>query len=180
LFFAAPQYHGPKALGPFKIDDFSFPFARVFAILGRPAGSEPVLCYESTDRNKYLWFEEMAGEPKVVGSVFLSKFPNCFNVPKKNVVIDRAMWRTDKGVGLGSTIAELELAHGKAQAIEKIKGRDFRDLVFGGDPNKVRPELGESVWMYGGPYAGISDDLRIAYFGIKQGKVVWIFLSHNE
>lgn len=68
-------------------------------------------------------------------------------------------------------------AYGKPSAIDRIYSRDAR-LIIPGDsrPNVAHPELGQTLWRY----SGADDDLRTASFGIRDGKVAWIFLSHDE
>lgn len=101
-------------------------------------------------------------------------------------------WKTAEGIGLGSTEADVIKAYGDPsvqipinedgsgqqqtkgdtdESIFKLRVRGFRT----GD--KVS-RLGDHRLFYGP--AENSDDLRAAEFGIRDGKVSWIFLSRNE
>lgn len=170
-------YSGPMALGPFRVNEYDFPLQRLFDLLGQPvAPNASYLCYESPETSTFVWLSTLAQSHKKVGSVFVSRFPNCIGQPKRAAKIDPKEWRTEKGVGLGSTTDELLAAYGKPSRAEKFAGRSFRWVIAGDDLSKSRPELGQSVWVY----AGAEDDLRTAEFGIRNGKVAWILLTHNE
>jgi hypothetical protein len=177
---AEAPYSGPKKLGPFVVEDRKFPIQRFFDSLGPPASARSnTFCYESNDGTTFLWFERLArsaGYPNAVGSVLVSDFRNCVGHATKTTRIDRNGWKTEKGVGLGSTTGGLFKAHGKPSAIENVS-RSFRWVIAGDEnSNAAKPELGQTVWIY----RGAEDDLNEACFGIRSGKVAWIFLSHNE
>jgi len=92
-----------------------------------------------------------------------------------------AAWKTKKGIGLSSTADEVRNAYGKPSKEDKIEGTKYRWVIHGDRTDnhytdKKRPELGDAVLVY----QGAPDDLRIAEFGIREGKVVWISLSKNE
>ena len=177
---AEAPYSGPKALGPYLVDDIKFPLQRLFDVLGPPASAKSeTFCYESSDGKAAVSIERMAasaGSLNAAGSVLISEFRNCIGQPRKMTLIDPKAWRTEKEVGLGSTTEELMKAHGKPSVIDPIVAQDYRWVIAGDNPRTARPELGKTVWVYG----RVGNDLRIAEFGIRNGKVVWIFLSHNE
>jgi hypothetical protein len=172
-------YTGPNELGYFHIDhDTSV--QHLFRVLGKPlmSSKEPA-CYKNGIA--YLWFERRAHSSTIVGDIMLSSFPNCMDSPVRTTSEVLQKWRTEKGIGLGSTELEVIKAYGKASE-RQIKGTAYRSLIQGDYlvrenryANIKRPELGEKALIYGS-----SDDMRSAAFGIKNGKVVWISLTNTE
>jgi hypothetical protein len=134
------------------------------------------LCFGSADDKAYIWIDKMAHSPAKAGSVFVSRFRNCFGQPLKTTPIDPTKWRTEKGIGIESTSEELLKAYGKPRTIEKVV-LGIGPLIVGADGSAGgRPEYGQSIWSY----PGADDDVRGAQFGIREGRIVWIFLTHNE
>ncbi len=179
----AQNYSGPNALGPFRIDrDVSM--KTLFARLGEPASvTGEVFCYSFKGGEQGLTITRMgtAYDAKVVGTVTLSAFPNCVKQSVQATTDDFASWKTEKGIGLSSTRAEVLKAYGEPTREDKIEGTKYRWVIHGDRVNnrytrQKRPELGDTVLVY----RGATDDLRIAEFGIRNGKVVWISLSKNE
>ncbi len=173
---AGEVYHGPKALGPFVIDNYDLPMKALLTLLGgaHNAKSENI-CYESTDQHFFIRVESVGVAPRSAGAVLVSDFRNCFGQPRNSTLSDATQWRTEKGTGLGSTASAIEKAYGKPSTVEKTdsgKGLYYGDAV----PVGPRPELGDTQLLY----TGASDDLRVTIFGIRNSKVAWILISHNE
>jgi len=177
------DYAGPPALGPFRVDrDVSVD--SLFQRLGRPSSTaENHLCYRSSDGTAFLVLTRMTEDygPKIAGGVVLSTFRNCVNRLVTVTPDDLAAWKTAKGIGLSSTADDVRKAYGTPLRVDKVEGDDYRRVIYGDfvDNHYVkvkRPELGDTVLVYG----RAPDDLRIAEFGIREGRVVWIFLSKNE
>jgi hypothetical protein len=176
-------YIGPNTLGPFRIDkDISLSI--LFDILGRPSSTaRDVFCYQSNDSKTFLALTPMvpAYDLSIAGTVTLSGFRNCTKGSVQTTPLDLAGWKTEKRIGLGSTTSDVRKAYGKPSGEDKIEGTKYRWVIYGDRTNNhykavKRPELGDTVLVYqGGPH-----DLRIAEFGIREGKVVWISLSKNE
>jgi hypothetical protein len=113
---------------------------------------------------------------KVAGDVELSDFRNCLDRPVQVTSDDLAAWKTDEGIGLGSSSDDVKKAYGRPSTEESI-GTDYRWIIRGAPAqSKRRPEVGTTVLGY----TGASDDLSAAYFGIRDGKVACILLSKNE
>lgn len=177
------KYTGPNRLGPFRIDkDVSM--KTLFRQLGQPpsTGGE-VFCYRSQTGEQAVALTRMvaAYDSKVAGTATLSSFQNCVKRPVQTTADDLAAWKTERGIGLSSTIADVLKAYGKPTREDKIEGTKYRWVIHGDRINnrytpQKRPELGDTVLVY----QGAPDDLRIAEFGIRNGKVVWISLSKNE
>ncbi len=171
-------YAGPKSLGPFRIDkDVSM--NSLFEELGRPSNvTRDTFCYQSKDGHAYLMLTRMVEvyDRTVAGNVQLSDFRSCLDIPTQVASHEFAAWRTERGVGLGSSSEEVMKAYGKPSSVESI-GSDYRAIIHGAPAHSHRkPEVGTTVLGY----TGASDDLSAAYFGIRDGKVAWISLSKNE
>jgi hypothetical protein len=175
---SAQAYAGPNSLGPFRIDkDVSM--NSLFEKLGYPlkvAGD--TFCYRSKDGHAFLILTRMVAvyDRRVAGNVELSDFRNCLDKPVQLAPDALEKWKTDKGIGLGSSAEDVKKAYGKPSSEESI-GTDYRSIIHGAPAHsEKKPEVGTTVLGY----RGASDDLNAAYFGICDGKVVWISLSKNE
>jgi hypothetical protein len=171
-------YAGPQSLGPFRIDkDVSM--NSLFEKLGHPSKvAGDTFCYQSRDGHEYLVLTRMVAvyDRKVAGDVQLSDFRSCLDRPVQVTSDELAAWRTEKGIGLGSSSKDVMKAYGKPSRVEGT-GSDYRAIIHGAPAHsKKRPEVGTTVLGY----RGASDDLNAAYFGIRDGKVAWISLSKNE
>jgi len=173
---ADEAYRGPKVLGPFAIDNYALPMKALFDLLGAPRNAKSeFICYESSAQRFFITIERMAGAAQSAGTVFISDFRNCFGQPRNSTLSDAKEWKTETGVGLGSTTSEIETAYGKPSAVHKT---DSGKGMFYGEsaPVGARPELGKIQWFY----TGASNDLRATIFGIRDSKVAWILITHNE
>ena len=175
---SAQTYAGPKSLGPFRIDrDVSM--NSLFEKLGHPSKvAGDTFCYQSRDGHAYLVLTRMVAvyDGKIAGDVQLSDFRSCLDKPIQVTSDVLATWKTEKGIGLGSSSEDIMKAYGKPSSVENI-GTDYRAIIHGAPAHSERkPEVGKPVLGY----KGASDDLNAAYFGIRDGKVAWISLSKNE
>ena len=187
----AGEYSGPKCLGPYCLNRRTSDRS-LFKRLGITTHtSEPNLyCYQSQS-GVFLYFETVDSEPHAVGDVFLSKFPNCMHMRVHDTPTN-LMWKTDEGIGLGSNQEDVLRAYGNptsqipiieggtqssrhkadtTQSISKLRIRGFRT----GDKSLI---VADRRLFYRS--TSNSDDLRAAEFGIRDGKVSWMFLSRNE
>ncbi|HTB10620.1 MAG TPA: hypothetical protein VK752_03570 [Bryobacteraceae bacterium] len=148
----------------------------LFDVLGRPRNTKSeIICYESADQHFFVRTEKRAGKPQSAGTVLVRHFPTCFGQPKNITLSAAKEWKTEKGIGLGSTASEVEKAYGKpstVNAIESATGLFYGDSA----PVGVRPEVGQTQWSYN----SASDDLKATIFGIRRSKVAWILITHNE
>jgi hypothetical protein len=174
------KYTGPNVLGPFHIDR-TVSVRDLFHLLGQTSRfNKEGFCYRTN--TTYFWFSEMAHNPTQVGNVLLSNFPNCMDSHIKISAVVLSEWRTEKGIKLGSTTQEVLKAYGQPTEDIKISGTDYRWIIQGDYlvkenryTDRKRPEIGDRALAY-----KISDELRSATFGIRNGKVVWIYLSNSE
>jgi hypothetical protein len=190
---APPGYTGPGCLGPFCLRD-RVTDRSLFDRIGKatqPSGQN-LYCYEGTEREAFLYFETIDTEPHVVGDVFLSVFPNCMHMPVHKASADLKEWKTSEGIGLGSAEADVLKAYGDPTVRITINQTDATSQAARGDtPESISrlrirgfragdraSKLADHRLFYGP--APNSDDLRTAEFGIRDGKVCWIFLSRND
>ncbi|MBZ5535305.1 MAG: hypothetical protein LAO31_05055 [Acidobacteriia bacterium] len=177
-------YTGPNALGPFRIDrDISM--NSLFEKLGRPPKvARDTFCYQSKDSHAFLVLTRMVEvyDDKIAGDVILSDFRNCIDRPVQVTEEALLTWKTEDGIGLGSTAQDVLTAYGRPSREDKIEGAGYRWVVQGDydiERNRYstrkRAEIGDKVLVYTSPH-----DLLTAEFGIRNGKVVWILLSKNE
>jgi hypothetical protein len=169
------DYSGPLVLGPFHIgqtvlsQDFH-------ALMGRHSQFEnKCFCYQQ--KTAYFWFEKSGHNPKEVGEVTLSSFPNCMDEKIYSTKEELSEWKTEKGIKLGSSVQEVLKAYGRPSLDEKIVGTDYWYVIHR-DYQSVKqksPELGDRVLAYSHPQGVPS-----AAFGIKNGKVVWMSMSNEE
>lgn len=176
----AQAYAGPHALGSYEIGHKVL-IRTLSSSLGKPIAprSDAVLCYRSADLG-HLWIKSAAGAPSRVGGVLLSDFPNCLDSPVMDTSGSLRQWKTTEGIGLGSTTQSVLAAYGKPSRNDLIKGVAYRWVVYGDYHNgrysaKSMPERGDEVLVYLG-----ADVLSTAEFGLRNGRVVWIFLSEDE
>jgi hypothetical protein len=179
----AQTYTGPKNLGPFRIDkDVSM--NSLFARLGRPSSTKAdTFCYRSADLKAFLTVTRMSAvyDETIAASVTLSSSRTCINRTVQITPDELAAWKTDKGVGLTNTEEQVEKAYGTPSKVVSTDGADYGGVIYGNitssdHPSGERPELGSKALIY----QGAANDLSLAEFGIKDGRVVWISLSYNE
>lgn len=185
----AQEYSGPKCLGSYcldrKISDHSL-FNRIGV---QPESAPNLRCYEAPGKGAFLFFETFDTEPHNVADVLLSTFPNCMHMKVHPSSGDLLSWKTPEGIGLGSTEADVLKAYGDPSSRTRIpelgssssqgsqQDSIYKFVIRGfqsGD--KVQP-VGDHDLFY---RSKDLDDLRAAEFGIRDGKVSWIFLSRNE
>lgn len=181
--YAERAYNGPNSLGLFRIDQDTL-VQSLLKKLGRPSSAtRDTFCYQSQKGDVYLTITRMvpAYDSRVAGAVTLSNFRNCVNRPTQVTLNDLSAWKTEAGIGISSGADDVRNAYGKPSREDKVEGGKYSWVITGSRsaPKKLiqgRPELGAYVLIY----EGGRDDLRIAEFGIRDEKVVWIFLSKNE
>lgn len=177
------QYTGPQALGPFRIDR-EVKINSLLARLGMPPSTKgETFCYRSASGNAFLSLTRMSDvyDDTVAAAVTLSSSRDCVTRPTHVTQDDLARWKTEKGIGLGSTEEQVHEAYDRPTTVVSIDGTnygalDYGDLVSADHPPEKPLEMGTKALIYRGSAA----DLSLAEFGIKDGRVVWISLSYRE
>jgi hypothetical protein len=173
------KYFGPKCLGPYCIDHEVR--ARVlFKLLGPPAQKKSQFdpyCYQSRDGETSLYFYTIDSEPGVTGAVLLSDFPNCLHMGKRITDDKLDSWKTPENIKLGSSENDVVKAYGNPTSQEKIASQTHRHVIQGYRPSDALRVIADKTMFYNDPKG---DDLSAAEFGIRDRKVSYIWLSHNE
>ena len=179
----AQQYTGPHTLGPFRIDK-DVKMNSLLARLGMPPSTKgETFCYRSARGNVFLSLTRMSDvyDDKVAAAVTLSSSRDCIAHPVLVTQDDVARWKTDKGIGLGSSEEQVQEAYDLPTTVVSIDGTNYGAIDYGDLASSERPpakplEIGTKALIY----RGAADDLSLAEFGIKDGRVMWISLSYRE
>jgi hypothetical protein len=170
----------PKTLGPYEMGR-NVSVKSLYLSLGitYDARKRLLSCFKS-DESGFLWFSTLTDDPKMVGGILLSSFPNCVDKPILSTLDNLKGWKTKEGIGLGSSKGDVLKAYGKPARLDIVKGNDYRWIVSGDFKNghyssKPMPERGKEVIVFLEP-----DSVYVSEFGIDNDKVVWIFISENE
>jgi hypothetical protein len=174
-------YSGPNCFGPFCLDR-AVPIQTAVRQLGTPPlrNSEfGPFCYTHADGKSFLFLDTLAHDSETIGSLLLSDFPNCLHAPVQITRDDLLAWETRQEIGLNSSENDVVNAYGTEFYKEALLQTDenmMKFLIRGYRPDDKSPPIGE----YTISYSGAEDDLRLAEFCIRSGKVSCIFLSRNE
>ncbi len=179
----AQQYTGPHALGPFRIDK-DVKMNSLLARLGMPPSTKSeTFCYRSARGNGFLSLTRMSDvyDDTLAAAVTLSSSRDCVSHSVRVTQEDVAGWKTQEGIGLGSTEEQVHEAYDRPSTVISIDGTnyssiDYGDLASSDHPPAKPPEIGSKALVY----RGSANDLSLAEFGIKDGRVVWISLSYRE
>ncbi len=176
---SAQKYAGPRCLGPYCLNRDAV-ISQLFKQLGpAPRNSEfAPYCYESKDHGVFLYLRSAEGVPPTVDAALLSDFPNCMHMATASTADNLNRWKTPEGIGLGSGEQDVLHAYGKPLREGKPDSKTYRELVKGYEKGDTLPDLGDKELQYGaGPAMG---DLSLAKFGIRNGKVSYIWLSYSD
>lgn len=176
---SAQKYTGPRCLGPYCLNRDAV-ISQLFKQLGpAPRNSEfAPYCYESKDHGVFLYLRSAEGVPPTVDAAFLSDFPNCMHMATASTTDNLNRWRTPEGIGLGSSEQDVLHAYGKPSREGKPDSKTYRGLVKGYQKDDTLPDLGDKELQYGAGQA--MGDLSLAKFGIRNGKVSYIWLSYSD
>jgi hypothetical protein len=173
------KYSGPKCLGPFCVDS-AVPTRTLFNQLGAPAARvSPVFpyCYQSQDGTTFLYIDTQGSEPGVSGAVFVSDFRNCIHMKIQVTSGGLNAWKTPEGVKIGSSEDDVIKAYGKPSSEDKVNSQTYRFAIRGYRPTDKVPMIANKMLLYNDL---TGDSLNAAEFGIRSGKVSFIWLSRNE
>jgi hypothetical protein len=90
---------------------------------------------------------------------------------------DLNAWKTREGVKIGSSEDDVIKAYGKPSSEDKINAQTYRFAIRGYRPTDNVPMIADKMMLYND---STGDNLSAAEFGIRSGKVSFIWLSHNE
>jgi hypothetical protein len=86
-------------------------------------------------------------------------------------------WKTPENIKLGSSENDVIKAYGKPSSQEQVVSQTHRHVIQGYRPWDKLPVIAEKTMLYNDPKG---DDLSAAEFGIRGGKVSYIWLSDEE
>ena len=177
-------YSGPAAIGPFRIDGRygSTPLQDLERQIGTngPVQGDRLCFSDASQSGASLVLFRASDEHSWVRQVFLASFRSCFGRRIRPACCFRR-WRTERGIGLGDSIAKVRAAYGTPSEVTSGSGR-VRATLDGLVPATSRQlggmAAGNEMWTYRAK--DLSSDLSVAEFGFAHGVVTWIWLSDEE
>jgi hypothetical protein len=149
----------------------------VFQALGKPTNVAPttdIVCYESQDGKSFLSVE-MGEREADIDVVFLGDVPNCLHKKAWPARNDLSDWKTPEGIRLGSSEEDVSQIYGKPSREETVNAAKCCEYMLPGWRKGDRlPDLGQKILHYDGL------ELHQAGFGIRNGKVSFIWISDSE
>ncbi len=155
------------------------PMRLLWAATGKPALPRGhFLCYRDDAKPAYLVIERATDDPSFSRGVSISAAPNCFG-KKINQASGFENWKTEKGIGIGSTLPELLRAYGHPSSVD-TDPRDWTVYFPGGRRAKSTRKImaDRRIYIYQ-PQPGPAD-LSEAEIGVAHGRVAWISLYRDE
>lgn len=173
-------FAGPDCLGPYCTHG-DLTLNSLLRRLGLPPQKNrpsPLECFQSQDGRAALHFRTDVEETSGIADFLLSDFPNCLHTRKRITTNGVATWRTPEGIGLGSLEEDLVKAYGTPSAEKKLDAQkpvvEIKGLIAGYRAGDNQPRIGDKVIIYG-PL-----ELQAADFGIRDGKVSYIWLKDSD
>jgi hypothetical protein len=97
-------------------------------------------------------------------------------MPVQETNQDLRAWKTREGIGLGSREEDVARGYGAPSHEWNVDSKTYRIVIRGFREGDKRPAIGSKRLSY----SGDTENNYVAEFGIRQGKVSWIFLSQND
>lgn len=173
-------YRGPVCLGPFSLANRAgaIELRGLWLLLGRPTlpRNSDTVCYRDERAGRYLIVERGADDRRLVRGLTLSQINVC---PAGGVykASGFATWATGEGLRLGSSAAEVLSKYGKPSSVWSSRaGRGFTPYPAGRGRDQMAGTENILVYL---PRHGAPDTSH-AFFGVRNGVVVWMTVSDNE
>jgi hypothetical protein len=171
---------GPDCLGPYcTYGDLSL--SDMFRYFGLPSPKSTVLpleCFQSQNNQASVHFATDVEETSGVADVLLSGFPNCLHTRKTTTARHLDAWKTPEGIGLGSSEEDVIKTYGPASTVKILDMNkpipEIKGLLAGFRAGDNEPLIAEKVLVYG------PRELRAVDFGIRDGKVSYIWLKESD
>ena len=171
---------GPDCLGPYcTYGDLTIDsLLRGLGLPPQRNRPSPVVCFQSPEGRASLHFATDVEETSGVADFLLSDFPNCPHTRKRTIANGLGAWKTPEGIGLGSSEEDVVRAYGTPSTEKKLDPqkpiREIKGLIAGSRPGDKQPRIGDKVIIYG------PRELQTADFGIRDGKVSYIWLKDSD
>jgi hypothetical protein len=174
-------YHGPAVLGPLNINNNklgAIDFSKLWSLLGQVPAAPPRtdVCYHDPTEGVYLVVERGADDWRLVRGLTLSRINVC---PERKIyhASGFSTWTTGKGIRLGSSATDVVSGYGKPSSVwDRLTNRGFCPYPVEGNTSHM--ESRERILVYL-PKEGAPDTSH-AFFGVRNGLVVWMTVSDNE
>jgi hypothetical protein len=178
--FENDAFVGPDCLGPYCTNGELTPDSLLQGLGLPPQKSRvlPLLCFQSQDAQAFLHFSTDVEETSGVADFLMSDFPNCLHTSKRLTPNLIRAWKTPEGIGLGSPEEDVLKAYGTPSAEKKLDAekpiRETKGLIAGYRAGDKQIRIGDKVVIYG------PRELQAADFGIRDGKVSYIWLKDSD
>lgn len=172
IVIAKTTYTGPDCLGPFCAENTIKASNSLLQELEdpRPSSRGSLNCYREPSRHAFAQLEQDEGG----SGLLLSDFPTCAHASRAVERVTTANiqdWKTPEGIGLGSSKENVMRVYGKPTREDKVSNR----FIFRGyESGQVTPDAGDVELFYG------SEELTWARFGIRRGRVCYVWLANSE
>ncbi len=169
-------YSGPECLGPFCLANTLKRSSTLFRELGslQSATRVQLYCYHASAGKAFLRVAVGDERPQEISGWLLSDFPTCQRASWKAESATNANlqdWKTPEGIGLGSRIDDVLRAYGNPTRVDHAGHK----VIFPGyKPGQTAPNPGDKQLYY------VSEEVVWASFGIRDGRVSYIWLSDSE
>jgi hypothetical protein len=173
IALSSQDYSGPQCLGAFCLNRSASLRSLTKELESAPGNRST--CYAGTTAKAFLRLEPDPEASSQIDRVVVSDFPTCNGRGAQSAQDDTLNWKTKEGIGLGSTYEDVLEKYGKPSSESKLDSASYKDLMKGLKRKSMDSELVEKTLSYRG-----QDDLRSADFGIKNGKVSYLWLSDRE
>ena len=177
-------FPGPDCLGPYCYDHglSLSSLYRLFRLSSRKMRPPSVMCIQSQDGQAFMHFRtdvESLTEYDI-DDVLLSDFPNCLHMRKRITTNRLRTWKTPEGIGLGSSEEDVLKAYGKPSTEKKLDAQNpglaTKGLIAGYREGDNQSWVGIRIIIYG-PRSG---ELQVTEFGMRNGKVSYIWLKDSD
>jgi len=150
----------------------------VFRELGKPknmTANTDVICYQSEDGKSFLSADLADDARGAIDVVFLSDVPNCLHKTASTTKNSLSQWKTAEDIHLGSSEEEVLKAYGKPTRDGTAKNAECCEyMIPGWRKGDHFPDFGQKILHYEGT------DLHRTAFGLRDGKVSFIWISDSE
>jgi hypothetical protein len=176
-------YHGPAVLGPLNINNNklgAIDFSKLWSLLGQVPAAPPRtdVCYHDPTEGVYLVVERGADDWRLVRGLTLSRINVC---PEQKIyhASGFSTWTTEKGIRLGSSATDVVSRYGEPSSVsDRRTDPEFYFSPYPLDPIPPGfPRDGRTLNYL--PKEGAPDTSH-AFFGVRNGLVVWMTVSDNE
>ena len=173
-------YSGPTCLGPFCITK-NVSTRSLWSQLGTPVprpSESSLYCFEAAKDKSFLWVVARHDDSGLVAETLLSDFPNCLHLRENFSQAALRTWKTKEGIGIGNSDADVLRTYGKPSSVQDLGVHSQHVFVKGALPSDKLQPMGDKALFYHNERT--DEDLSAAEFGIRDGKVSYIWLSYNE